>query len=130
MAYAFDRLRGHLYARNWPECFRLAVAFGWKPAGTHPPQPMREGEHEDPNWSCSYFAHDYQVVGDDDAKKLSYFIYRAVEAIVERKELSPEQKQVIEEIGFEVEAGIHQVRELAAALEIADYAEQGPFSII
>ncbi len=122
MAYVLRRGGHYLHAPYWERCFHLGVAFGWNPAGTS------QSEFWEDDWSGSYFGQHTQFVDKDDAQKLSKALLRAIDCISGRKELTAEQKRVVEEISADV-AGLTQVRILAGALEIADYARDGWFEI-
>ncbi len=125
MACIFFRLDKHLYMPFWDDCFRLAVAFGWKPMGTLQIHPL--SLEEDPEWSGSYFPPEGQTVLDKDARCLGKCLFRAIDAISRRTELTDEQLRVVEECcGVE---GVTRIRMLAIALEVADYANAGGFII-
>jgi len=74
-------------AATWDGCFHLAVAFGWKPAGTNPPV---VGAIRD-DWDGGYFSNEFQQVTDDDARAMARALTRALTALKARRRVKKEQ---------------------------------------
>ena len=75
MSYHFVSKSGDLYCNQelWPKLFRVAVFFGWKPAGTtqpieNHPDDFPEKQYPFPDWDGNYFCNEWQYFKDDDAK--------------------------------------------------------------
>ena len=76
MSFSFD---------FWCRCFDIAVAFGWRPAGTVAPADCR-GE-----WRGTYLSSDLQEVADDDARAFGAALHRAATALRSAQNLTEEQ---------------------------------------
>ena|SRR5436305_10249625 len=56
----------------WRALYQIAISFGWKPAGTLPPEGF-VGE-----WNAGYFSNDLQAVTDADALAMGKALNRAL----------------------------------------------------
>ena len=100
----------------WRYCLDIAVAFGWRPAGTIAPTDYG-GE-----WNGTYCTNDLQEVTDDDARALGEALHRAVNALSTEQNLSEEQAKAW--AGNSNRTGVYVV------CKLADYAEKGGFEIM
>jgi hypothetical protein len=79
MAYRLIGRQGRLILResDFPQLLRLAIFYGWKPAGTEKPDHM-----ESDSWdSTEYLSCEGQYVIDVDAKKLSKALLQSLRDI-------------------------------------------------
>jgi hypothetical protein len=101
---------------NWPAwrgCFELALAFGWKPAGTVAPC-----DYDGPGrWDGTYFRNDLQAVTDEDASALAVALRRAL-AAQRAGTLTAEQ------------AKAWACEDVDVVGRLAEYAEKGHFAIL
>jgi hypothetical protein len=127
----------------WTECLELAVAFGWKPAGTlyaiadlpDEPADVRANElaRRKANWGGWYTSNDWQRVTEIDALAFAAALYRAVSAIDRGLDLTPDQMGALirmesEEINDSLEIVKRPVRPASVA-RIANFASKGEFEI-
>ena len=96
---------------DWHQLLRIAIAFGWHPAGTIAP-PDRDGD-----WGGGYFSNDFQEVSDSDARALRRALHRAVTSVRTEQALTEEQATALD--------GMH----IGVVCELADYAVSGGFAI-
>jgi hypothetical protein len=89
----------------WRYCLRMAVAHGWEPEGTLPPDYWRADEE----WSGEYLSNGGQTVTDSDARSLAAALDRAVASM--RK------------------IGLGNDGDCCALAEVADRARLGGFGI-
>src|SRR3954449_10192636 len=101
---------------TWRGCFELALAFGWKPAGTVAPCDYRGPGR----WNGTYFSNDLQEVSDGDALALGTALRRAHDALRTKQHLTEEQAKAWanEDINIEI------------VCDLADYTENGHFAIL
>jgi hypothetical protein len=102
--------------QTWVAVYNVALAFGWKPAGTVAPE-MFPGPGR---WDGTYFTSDFQKVRDDDAIALAAALRRALAALEARKRLTKKQ----------TEAWGNKTITIAAVLKFAELAEKGHFAIL
>jgi hypothetical protein len=98
---------------GWHYCLDVAIAFGWKPAGTIAPLDFT-GE-----WCGSYYGNDSQIVTDKDARALAAALYRAIYALSTGQDLTEDQAKLWDGDGESIEA----------LRRLADYAQGGTFAI-
>lgn len=105
-----DLVRGNksfsFSAIGWRELLELAVAFGWRPAGTlyavadlvllEPGHVAEEVARREREWGGWYTSNDWQRVTDVDAHALAMALYRAVEAAKHKLEVNEDQKRELE----------------------------------
>ena len=106
------RRNSRFSAGAWDYCLEVAVAFGWKPAGTVTPLDF-SGE-----WSGTYCSNDFQIVTDKDARALAAALHRAIFA------LSTNQTQTENQTKACKGGSVELLRELA------DFADEGTFAIL
>jgi hypothetical protein len=92
----------------WRECLELAIAFGWRPAGTL--HAIADLEHFAPEiaaieqkrrireWSGIYTSNDWQRVTDEDAYALSLTLHKAVAVSETGLEMTEAQSQAFQPI--------------------------------
>jgi hypothetical protein len=100
----------------WDGCLELAVAFGWKPAGTTAPFYCHEGHP----WSGTYSSSDGQGVSDKDARAISEALYRALTALKPKQKLTAGQRRA----WSNKHVGVDSV------CRFAEYAAKGRFEIL
>lgn len=103
-----------LSSATWDGCLELAVAFGWKPAGTTAPY-----YHEGP-WSGTYSSNDCQGVSDKDACAISEALYRALTALKPKQKLTAKQRR----------AWSNKYVGVVSVCRFAEYAAKGRFEIL
>ena len=96
---------------DWHQLLRVAIAFGWQPAGTIAP-PEYDGD-----WNGGYCSNDFQEVSDSDARALGTALHRAVTSVRTGQALTEEQATAL--------TGMH----VGVVCELADYAVSGRFAI-
>ena len=67
----------HFSLYGWENVLALAEMYGWRPAGTLPPQPEAVGEPAGA-WNGNYFLNDGQTVTAEDAGNLADALERAL----------------------------------------------------
>jgi len=110
--------RGEAEARfshdGWRNCLNLALAFGWRPAGT-----VHRHEYMGPpnGWPGDYVTNDFQLVTDDDAKALATALRRALRARRTKRRLTKKQQ------------GAWSATRMNVICGLAKFCEAGSFSI-
>jgi hypothetical protein len=97
----------------WHYCLDVAIAFGWKPAGTIAPRDFTG------DWCGRYYGNDFQIVTNKDARALAAAVHRAVYALSTKQALTKDQAKVCDVDG----ESVYILRKLA------DYAAGGTFTI-
>lgn len=103
-----------LSAATWDGYLKLAVAFGWEPAGTTAPY-----NHEGP-WSGTYGGNDGQRVSDKDSRAISEALYRALTALQPKQKLRAGQCR----------AWSNKYVSVVSVCHFAEYADKGGFAIL
>jgi hypothetical protein len=97
---------------DWHQLLRIAVNFGWQPAGTVAPSDY------DGQWGGWYCTNDMQEVTKNDARALGVALYRAIVVSLKMREaLTVEQAKAVD--GMDVRT----------ICELAFYAVSGGFDI-
>jgi hypothetical protein len=106
---------------EWGNCYRLARAFGWLPAGTVAPAAntrWAQTEGLTAEWDGNYFSNDQQQVADDDSKALSAALQTAVMAWDRVEELTMQEFDALRRVPRAFDSYVTRV---------ADYAAKGGF---
>ena len=125
----------------------VAVAFGWRPAGTlygiadlsifddRPNDRVEEIARREREWAGSYVTNDWQRVTDVDALALAAALYKAIAAIERGLELTPDQNEALTRMETEEDDFPYSSRVIQRAVDpaslarIADFVSKGGFEI-
>jgi hypothetical protein len=129
-------------ATFWEECLELAIAFGWRPAGTlyaiadlcllddRPDVRAAEEARREREWGGWYISNDWQRVTDVDAWALAASLSRAIAAIERALKLTPDQKEALNRM--ETHTGLLSSKcpvDPASLKRIVDFVSKGGFEI-
>ena len=98
----------------WHYCLDVAIAFGWKPAGTIAPRDFTG------DWCGRYYGNDFQIVTNKDARALAAAVHRAVYALSTNQALTKDQAKA---------CGEGDCEDVDVLRKLADYAQGGTFAI-
>ena len=66
---------------SWPKVLSLAMAYGWKPIGTHPAPRIEVWGLDPEDWDGTYLTNDGQIVVAEDALSLAIALEKALDDI-------------------------------------------------
>ncbi len=119
----------------WNAYLSLATASGWEPMGTLPYPLCLDHSWEvnglvlDPyEWSGAYDQPLLQMVEGEDALRFGEALFRVLDATSAGKELRPEQKRALDDMGYNKAGSKASV--LAKIRQVAEFAKKGPFQIV
>ncbi len=140
MGYDFTGKNGgfSLNVSGWPWVYNLAVAYGWRPAGTvgnahyyaelsgadmNDPKTQAECDKQDREWDGRYSSNDFQQVTAEDADNLAEALENALRHLPRKESTIPENVEVspIEEF-----SGLEERRWLR---EFIEFCRAGSFTI-